>query len=83
MGPEKDDTIERLKAEIRKMQLCLERKNRMLDALNYVWCDGGCQNGTHRWTKNNITEEIVNLAEKNTVRLRMWFENNKLKDNSQ
>lgn len=71
--------IARLKSEIREMQLVLERKNRELDALHYVWCNGGCDGGTHRWTENTVTEEVVLEAERNTKRLREWFDNNQYK----
>jgi len=75
--------IENLRAEIRKMQLALERKNRELDALHYVWCDGGGATGTHRWTVQNITEEVVKEAERNTDRLREWWENAKFRASEQ
>lgn len=61
--------------QIRIMQTALESKNKALDAMHYVWCDGGCHTGTHRWTEQTITEEIVQEAERNTRRLRSWFNN--------
>jgi hypothetical protein len=64
--------IETLRRELRKMQIAIERKNRELDALHYVWCDGGCETGTHRWSEPTITEEVVQEAERNTKRLRQW-----------
>lgn len=51
------------------------KRNIELDALHFVWCDGGCWNGTHRYTEGEITEEIVAVAERNTKRLRQWFIN--------
>lgn len=67
------------RAEIRRLQVCLEEKNRALDALHYVWCSGGCKSGTHRWTEQSITESVVEEAERNTRRLRAWFEARKLR----
>jgi hypothetical protein len=66
---------ERLKGELRNMQRSLEQKNRALDALHYVWCSGGCKTGTHRWSEQTITEEVVKEAERNTRRLRTWWDN--------
>ncbi len=67
------------KAQITYLQQTLERKNKELDALTYVWCSGGCEGGAARYTDDEITEEIVALAERNTKRLRAWFENHKIK----
>lgn len=66
-----------LKRQVRIQQESLERKNRELDSMHYVWCDGGCETGVHRWDKSEVTEEIVALAEKNVQRLRVWFNNYK------
>lgn len=64
----------RLRANVRTQQVALERKNRELDALHYVWCDGGCPRGVHRWHDDLIlTEDLVKLAERNTKRLRNWY----------
>jgi hypothetical protein len=54
----------------------LERKNRQLDALHLVWCDGGCPRGVHRYQDDDVlvTEELVAAAERNTKRLRRWYE---------
>lgn len=68
-----------LRREVRQMQLCLEAKNRALDALHHVWCSGGCETGTHRWTPNTLTEEVVALAERQVARMRMWLETYKRK----
>lgn len=75
-------SIEKLQAEaveyrrqITDMRLALQRKNRELDALHYVWCDGGCEYGAHRWSPQSINEETVLTAELNTKRLRAWWNN--------
>jgi hypothetical protein len=61
-------------ADIRFAQEAAERRNRDLDALHLVWCDGGCPSGVHRWTDLIVTEEVVEAAERNTLRLRRWYE---------
>lgn len=61
-------------SSIRQMQLVLERKNRELDALHLVWCDGGCPGGVHRWVDEKTTRELVEAAERNTRRLRNWYD---------
>ena len=54
----------------------LHRKNLELDALHFVWCDGGCASGVHRFGEHPaLTEEIVAEAERNAVRLRRWLSN--------
>lgn len=54
----------------------LARKNVALDALHYVWCDGGCAGGVHRYGEHPpLTEEIVAEAERNARRLRRWHVN--------
>lgn len=65
--------IRTLKRQVTAMQKCLHERNVSLDALHYVWCDGGCTGGTHRWTPQAVTEEIVQEAERNTQRLRRWW----------
>jgi hypothetical protein len=71
-------------ANIREMQLSLERKNRQLDALHLVWCDGGCPSGVHRYQDDDVlvTEELVAAAERNTQRLRGWYETVKFRHES-
>lgn len=68
-------------AEVKRQLKDAVRNNRErnleLDALHYVWCDGGCKGGVHRWSDGEVTEELVQLAERNTARLRSWFENSK------
>lgn len=61
------------KRRIAHLEGCLRAKNLELDALHYIWCDGGCQYGAHRWTEQTITEDIVKAAEANTKRLRTWW----------
>lgn len=70
--------IKRLREEIRQMQLAAERRNRDLDALHLVWCDGGCETGVHRFDGGGpeaIHQEIVDAAVRNTERLKRWWAN--------
>ena len=68
----------RIKAQARELTYIkevLQRKNRELDAMYWVWCDGGCPGGVNRWHKEKIvTEGVVEIAERNTMRLRRWWE---------
>jgi len=81
-------TIERLEKEVKalKRQLTMQRDNNYdrnieLDALHFVWCDGGCRFGVHRYGEHPpLTEEIVFAAERNAMRLRQWLENKKCKN---
>jgi hypothetical protein len=70
----------RLREELQQLNMVLARKNRELDALHYVWCSGGCDGGVNRFMPGQLTEDVVIAAERNTVRLRGWFENHKLRE---
>lgn len=74
--------VERLRAEVtglrRQVTLATKnshKRNLELDALHYVWCDGGCEDGAHRWQENPPTHEIVEAAIRNTERLVRWWNN--------
>lgn len=81
------DELERLKDKNRSqanvitdLKEVLERKNRDLDALHFVWCTGGCPGGVHRFDRDAIlTEDVVLSAERNTTRLRKWYNSVKWK----
>ena len=60
--------------ELKHLKEVLQRKNRELDAMYFVWCDGGCKGGVNRWNSHEVTEGVVSIAEQNTKRLRRWFE---------
>jgi hypothetical protein len=73
--------IHRMKDTIRWMQEALVHKNRALDAMHWVWCDGGCPGGVHRYPDEDgimrhaeLTEATVREAERNTQRLRRWYD---------
>ena len=53
----------------------LREKNLALDALHFVWCDGSCAGGVHRYTDETFTEEVVLQAEYQAKRLRMKYTN--------
>ncbi|MAG67728.1 MAG: hypothetical protein CMK74_17995 [Pseudomonadales bacterium] len=58
------------------------RRNLELDALHYVWCSGGCTGGVHRFDGEGpraVTLEVVEAAERNTARLRQWYESHRAK----
>ncbi|HYX21800.1 MAG TPA: hypothetical protein VFA98_13220 [Thermoanaerobaculia bacterium] len=75
------EKVKSLKHQVTMAKDNNETRNRELDALHYVWCDGGCEGGVHRYegSPDAVTEEIVQLAERSTSRLRRWFENRKAK----
>lgn len=61
---------------IKHLQDLLHRKNVQLDAMDWVWCSGGCDEGLHRFNDlPDLTEEMVKIAEQNTLRLRKHYEN--------
>lgn len=65
--------IRELQRQVRMAQVAAERRNKEVDALHYVWCNGGCSGGVHRWSDARITAELVEIAERNTKRLRTWY----------
>lgn len=76
-----EEELERLKAKNRDQAAqitdlinVLARKNLDLDALSFVWCDGGCTSGVHRFSEMILTADMVLRAEQNTKRLRSWYE---------
>ena len=75
-----DRELARLKNEVAHLNGVLHRKNVALDAMNWVWCDGGCHGGVNRYTPGELTEEMVIAAERNTKRLRAWYNNKVFKD---
>lgn len=78
------EQVSLLKRELRERQISAERRNKDLDALHLVWCNGGCGGGVHRYcgSPDDVTEEVVQLAEHHVQRLRTWFENRKYKKRS-
>ena len=72
--------LDDLRRQIGWKDEALARKNRELDALHYVWCSGGCTGGVHRWGGSELTEDIVQEAERNTQRLRMWWSHRKTRE---
>lgn len=87
---EKSDTLDErtsMQAEIKnlKHQLTLQRNNNYarnvaLDALHFVWCDGGCETGVHRYEHpGSLTQEIVDAAVRNTKRLVSWWGSSEFK----
>lgn len=69
------DQIRKLRKELTDALRNNRERNRELDALHYVWCDGGCTGGTHRFcgSPSSITEDDVQTIERCARRLRRWF----------
>jgi len=70
-----ENKLSSLKWQIREKDEALHRKNLALDAYHHVWCNGGCAGGVHRFDKAPLTEDIVLAAERNTRRLREYYNN--------
>jgi TRAP-type mannitol/chloroaromatic compound transport system substrate-binding protein len=71
-----EESLDDAKRQITMAQNNNHRRNVELDALHYVWCNGGCRSGIHRYGKHPpLTAEIVAAAELNARRLRSWFVN--------
>jgi hypothetical protein len=65
---------------IQELQELLHQKNRELDALGRVWCDGGCGSGMFRWAEREpLTEDELRFVERNTRRMRTWHQNAKFR----
>lgn len=68
----------KLKRALTNARQSNEQRNRELDALHYVWCDGGCEGGVHRYDEQGpgaVTLDVVTAAIRNTERLVSWFVN--------
>lgn len=66
---------EKLKRELTRAQQNNHARNLQLDALHFVWCDGGCKFGVHRFDEKSLTLETVQAAMRNTARLVRYFKN--------
>lgn len=65
--------------EINRLHKDLQRKNKILDSMLWVWCSGSCNGGVNRYSDEILTLEDVELVERNTKRLRCWYNNQQLK----
>lgn len=72
--------VRRLRGEITILNEKLRKKNIALDAMAWVWCNGGCNGGIYRRSDMQLTEEVVLTAERNTKRLREWYNNRKFRE---
>jgi hypothetical protein len=66
----KDEEIVELKRAISNAISNNQLRNKELDALHYVWCDGGCSSGTHRYDNENLTEEIEQIFKKYNLHIK-------------
>lgn len=71
----RDGEIKNLRRELTHQRENNHQRNIQLDALHFVWCSGGCGGGTHRWTDEKLTADIVAEAMSNTTRLYSRFVN--------
>ncbi|MCK9371492.1 hypothetical protein M0R04_16380 [Candidatus Dojkabacteria bacterium] len=71
---ELEQKIRSQRLELTRQEVALKQKSIALDAMYWVWCDGGCTGGVNRYDSvPPLTEEIVQTAERNTDRLRRWY----------
>jgi hypothetical protein len=61
--------VSRLLGVIDELNRSLERRTRQVDAMGWVWCDGGCR-GMYRYGDSQLSEQMVCLAERNVQRMR-------------
>ncbi len=69
------ETVRHQRQLMAEQQRVARKRNVDLDALHYVWCAGGCEDGVHRYDGKGaeaITPEIVDAAIRNTERLVTW-----------
>lgn len=80
---ERDEAREKARKQARELAVAChaaERRNRELDALHYVWCDGGCDSGVHRYGEHPpLTKEIVEEAQRYVTRLTRRWNNTEFK----
>jgi len=80
------EQLRQLRLQVKLKDDVLHEKNELLDALGYVWCDGGCETGMFRFTEPpeasfmKLTERQVSAVERNTIRLRNWFESRRCRE---
>lgn len=66
-----------LRQQLTRAQRNNHARNVALDALHFVWCDGGCDTGVHRFDgagPDAVTREVVEAAIRNTERLIAWYQ---------
>jgi len=68
------EEVKRLKQEVHRKNETLHEKNLELDALHYVWCNGYCCAGVHRYTDEIFDEAVVLQAEYQALRLRSKYD---------
>lgn len=67
-----------LRRELKEQHIAGRVRNLALDSLHYVWCNGGCEGGVHRFDhRAPLTNEIVTEAERNVSRMRAWLTNHR------
>jgi hypothetical protein len=66
--------IKDLRLTIRYMQIQTETRNKEVDALHYVWCNGNCLSGVHRLVEEaptpELLSELADYGQRNVDRLR-------------
>lgn len=72
--------IRKLKEEVTVQREALERRNKEVDALGRVWCDGGCGGGMDRYREDlreppGVTADQVAFLLRNARRAYRWYVN--------
>ena len=71
---ELEQVISNQRHELANNARVIEQRNRQLDALGVVWCDGGCTGGMHRYQPSRpVSAGAVALLVTNAGRAVRWF----------
>lgn len=66
--------VKQLRQEVHIKNEACHQKNLYLDALGHVWCSGGCEDGTGRYSGMPMEEAHVEYLERNAKRARQWWD---------
>lgn len=67
------EKVQRQAAHLRTLDDAAHDRNRQLDALRIVWCDGGCETGMARYAGEHPHSGLVLDALVNAARMHRWY----------
>lgn len=71
----------RLREQITDLIRVAHERNRQLDAMHWVWCDGGCSSGVHRWDHGRLEWVHYYEAKRNVERMERWLKAKTAREN--